>query len=1434
MSLRSFFRIIFVRRPARALVVLILLGGALAQAPLPEAQAAPLLAIFTVNTTADTVDVSVGNGVCADAFGNCSLRAAINEANFTAAADTITLPAGTYQLTLANAGGANEDSNATGDLDINSSMTIVGAGAGSTIIQAGTNTSNGIDKVLGVNPFCTSNVNVTIDGVTIRFGYNTQPAGDPMYSFTGGGLDWCGGAVGPSAFTLRNSVVSDNTNVNGYGGGLNVDSAGGTTTVTIENVDFINNRTLSTTTTATGGGLNIYGAVAVNISNSTFQNNLVPSAVSVPPGASNGGAINFLSSGSLSINGTIFSGNSAAQGGAVYSVGSTASIQHSQFTGNTATTSGGAFSIAGGTADLNYNRIVGNSPASTALNVSGGAADATENWWGCSNGPSATPCDRTNAAAGVYTPWLRDLLTSSAGTTLVTNQTSSLTASFLTNSSGGAVAVGNLTPLIGQPVTWNNSNGAVGSLSGVQATVQASGTATGDFQATGFGTAVIYARVDNDHTSGAYSNVLNLTINKADTTTAITSDVPDPSTLGSAVTVAVTVTGQSGNTPTAPTGTVTVSDGVDICTITLPDPSCSLTLNTLGARTITATYSGDDNFNGSTSTGEGHTVNLYPTTTAITGDTPDPSVIGQAVTFSYAVTPGGPGTPTGNVTVSNGTDSCTGTVADGACSLTFTTPGTTDFTATYAGDATFAGSTSLVEPHTVDQAATTTTLASDDPDPSTYGQVVTFSYTVSVDPPGVGTPTGSVFVSNGTESCMGSVAAGACTITYLGAGTSNFAATYLGDTSFAASTSADETHTVDPADTTTAITSDVPDSSQVGEPVTVSYTVTAVAPGAGTPAGNVTVTDGTDSCTGTVAAGSCTIAFASPGSKTLTAAYAGGANFGGSTSPGAGHTVWMASTTIAITSHAPDPSVAGVPLPVTFTVTVLAPGGGTPTGTVTVTDGVNNCTVPVAAGACNLTMTTVGGRLLTASYSGDANYGGSVSLPVGHTVQGPPAVTLINSNANTGDGQIAENEHTSVAITQLLVVFNKDMNADTPGDLDDVLAVANYSLVLGGSTVIPINGVITYNAGTHTATLDINGGAALPDGEYTLTVLGRIEDTLGAPIGTNFVRHFYVDSAHPHHTSIITLPDNRAITSGAVVTVRFSSVEITFDEELNDAGGGAGPDDVTNPQNYLLITPGLNGTFDTSSCTAGLTGDDLQILTGPVTYDDNAGTGPFVATVQFNGGTALPVGAYRLFVCGTTSLVDLAGNPLNGGADSLVAFNILDLRAVTLPSTGFAPDRFTWLPDQPADMAYAALGDLWLEVPRLGVQIPIVGVPVADGTWDVTWLGSQAGWLNGTAFPTTSGNAVLTGHVYLANGTPGPFVGIQGLTWGDQIIVHAWGVQYIYEVRSVWQVLPDSAAVTFKHEELPWLTLVTCKGFDEASNSYRFRVIVRAVLVSTK
>ena len=168
-----------------------------------------------------------------------------------------------------------------------------------------------------------------------------------------------------------------------------------------------------------------------------------------------------------------------------------------------------------------------------------------------------------------------------------------------------------------------------------------------------------------------------------------------------------------------------------------------------------------------------------------------------------------------------------------------------------------------------------------------------------------------------------------------------------------------------------------------------------------------------------------------------------------------------------------------------------------------------------------------------------------------------------------------------------------------------------------------------------------------------------------------------------------------------------------------------------------------------------------------------------------------------------------------------------------LPETGFAPGRVTVLPDMPQGYAYQDLGDLWLEIPRLGVQLPIIGIPRTAQGWDLTWLGRDAaGHLQGTTFPTWEGNAVITAHVFQADGLPGPFHGLGRLQWGDRILVHFQGRVYVYEVREAFRTDPYSTKpFRAPSEGYSWLTLFTCQGYDDALGGYRWRVVVQAVLV---
>ncbi|KXK10973.1 MAG: CnaB domain-containing protein [Chloroflexi bacterium OLB14] len=164
-----------------------------------------------------------------------------------------------------------------------------------------------------------------------------------------------------------------------------------------------------------------------------------------------------------------------------------------------------------------------------------------------------------------------------------------------------------------------------------------------------------------------------------------------------------------------------------------------------------------------------------------------------------------------------------------------------------------------------------------------------------------------------------------------------------------------------------------------------------------------------------------------------------------------------------------------------------------------------------------------------------------------------------------------------------------------------------------------------------------------------------------------------------------------------------------------------------------------------------------------------------------------------------------------------------------LPLTGFAPNVVTEIPQQPKEKAYTAT-DVWLEIPSLGVNMPIVGVPLLEEDWDVTWLWKEAGWLEGTAFPGWQGNSGLTGHVTLPNGEDGPFAKLGELEWGDKIIVHAYDSLYTYEVQKTVTVSPYNMTV-LGHKDDAWLTLITCESYNEGNNTYAKRIAVQAVLL---
>lgn len=337
-------------------------------------------ATFTVNSMTDAVDSNPGDSLCATASGECTLRAAIQEANALPGADTIILPAGVYLIALTT----GADDFAFGDFDITSPLTINGAGVAATVLDA-----VGIERVLEIHPTAG---NVTLRGLTLQNGnsaedgggiYNTSPgtlrlenmalinnsstieggglynavgrvniigtAGAPVMitdnqARSGGGLYNAGGLseVGlPARIDLTYVTVAQNSATSGggiasdhegvlnvtdstitdnlaedHGGGL---SGGSRAAVTLTRVNVTENRAVGE-----GGGLFVAAERALIIVDSLFADNeagtTIPSEVpgQTVTGDGGGGGLAVASSGPTTISGSIFENNSAVgDGGAI-------------------------------------------------------------------------------------------------------------------------------------------------------------------------------------------------------------------------------------------------------------------------------------------------------------------------------------------------------------------------------------------------------------------------------------------------------------------------------------------------------------------------------------------------------------------------------------------------------------------------------------------------------------------------------------------------------------------------------------------------------------------------------------------------------------------------------------------------------------------------------------------------------------------------------------------------------------------------------------------------------------------------------------------------------------------------------------------------------------------------------------------------------------
>ena len=327
------------------------------------------------------------------------------------------------------------------------------------------------------------------------------------------------------------------------------------------------------------------------------------------------------------------------------------------------------------------------------------------------------------------------------------------------------------------------------------------------------------------------------------TTATVLGSIPSPSAEGDNVTFTATVSTVTG--VGLQSGTVEFfNNGVSLGTSTLSGGQAVMSTAALlaGNHTMTAVYSGDGNFTGSTSPALTHNV-LRRTTTVVTSNRVPTANLGQSVTFTATVRPvTGTGIPTGTVQFS--IDGVTAPAlltlnAQGRATYTTSTlsAGSHSVVATYARSAVFEGSTSATFTQVVNQ-ATTTTVVTSSTNPSVFGQNVTF--TARVTP---GAATGTVQFSIDGAAAGGPVALDATgrariTVGTMGVGPHAVTAVYGGSVNYFGSTSAAFNQTVNKSNSRTVVTTSLTPA-PVGSTVSFTVTVTPRNGGAGVPQGNV-------------------------------------------------------------------------------------------------------------------------------------------------------------------------------------------------------------------------------------------------------------------------------------------------------------------------------------------------------------------------------------------------------------------------------------------------------------------------------------------------------------------------------------------------------------------------------------------------------------------
>jgi len=554
--------------------------------------------------------------------------------------------------------------------------------------------------------------------------------------------------------------------------------------------------------------------------------------------------------------------------------------------------------------------------------------------------------------------------------------------------------------------------------------------------------------------------------------------------------------------------------------------TCEATFSASGPFTVRAIYgatpSGKPNFKTSLDT-DSLTV-LRASTAVVANSTPNPSLVGQTITLSAAVSavPPGSGTPAGTVTFDDGgvpIPGCTGLVlVAGSASCSPTNPlsvGDHPLKAIYTPSP---ASAVIFKPsqdsfvHTVQKVDTTTSIADSPAGTSAPGTPVNITVTVAPVPPGGGVPGGTntvelrdagLLVATGTPDGTGTVV---FALPSLAIGSHPFKATYLGNAEYNSSSSPTIFHVVggDPPDLT--LSSDV-NPSFYGQPVTFTADGDAGAVGCTIIFKDSTTTIGMGTGDGSGDA-SLIYALLTPGNHAMRALVDCNDGTGIGVSPEYVQAVQKAPTSTTLTSSA-NPSVSGQPVTFSATVaTAVVPSVAvTPTGTVVFKAGATTLGVAAIDGATGIaTLTTaglaVGGHSITAAYAGDDNFLGSAGglLQTVSKADADVVVTTVGGITSTLFGQ---------SVTFVATLTAQPPGAGTPTGTIDFLDGASP---IAGCTARPlVDGVATCTT------------SALPVGPRTIVASYPGDAAFDSATGN--LAHLVINSADLAISAVGDIPD---------------------------------------------------------------------------------------------------------------------------------------------------------------------------------------------------------------------------------------------------------------------------------------------------------------------